>query len=218
MINIKSIKSVLLLALGLTLSAISTQASIAPGTGGHPHDCCDWERSYTVSGKADPWLAKSLVDNIGTPEPADYWWNSHPVDVNLGSTVKSLSWTATGEVGHPGDISGPDGNAGVIVSHMVGAVGGVPNITSPINALIGVFTGSGSFAPQIFVMGSSGSVVVPTGAEHLYLGVMDSYGWANNVGGYCVDIKASCVPEPSTYLAGLSALGMLGAMGWRSRK
>ncbi len=26
------------------------------------------------------------------------------------------------------------------------------------------------------------------------------------------------VPEPSTYLAGLSALGMLGLFGWRNRK
>ncbi len=217
MINIKSIKAVLLLAVGLALSAVSTQASIAPGCWEPPQPCCDWEKSYSVSGKADPWLANSWVDNIGTPEPADYWPNSHPVEVNNISTVKMLSWTATGQVGHPGDISGPDGNAGVIVSHMVGAVGGVPNITAPINALIGVFTGPGSFA-QIFVMGSSGSVYVPAGATHFYMGVMDAYGWANNVGSYCVDIQASCVPEPSTYLAGLSALGMLGAMGWRSRK
>ena len=28
----------------------------------------------------------------------------------------------------------------------------------------------------------------------------------------------TAVPEPSTYLAGLSALGMLGLFGWRSRK
>lgn len=30
--------------------------------------------------------------------------------------------------------------------------------------------------------------------------------------------EATPVPEPSTYLAGLSALGMLGLFGWRNRK
>jgi len=33
-----------------------------------------------------------------------------------------------------------------------------------------------------------------------------------------VRVYASPVPEPSTYLAGLSALGMLGLFGWRNRK
>jgi hypothetical protein len=33
-----------------------------------------------------------------------------------------------------------------------------------------------------------------------------------------IDIATKCVPEPSTYLAGLSALGMLGLFGWRNRK
>jgi hypothetical protein len=32
------------------------------------------------------------------------------------------------------------------------------------------------------------------------------------------DLAPIAVPEPSTYLAGLSALGMLGLFGWRSRK
>jgi hypothetical protein len=31
-------------------------------------------------------------------------------------------------------------------------------------------------------------------------------------------IAATAVPEPSTYLAGISALGMLGLFGWRNRK
>jgi len=32
------------------------------------------------------------------------------------------------------------------------------------------------------------------------------------------EFQVSSVPEPSTYLAGLSALGMLGMFGWRNRK
>jgi len=33
-----------------------------------------------------------------------------------------------------------------------------------------------------------------------------------------LEVGTKCVPEPSTYLAGLSALGMLGLFGWRNRK
>ncbi len=33
-----------------------------------------------------------------------------------------------------------------------------------------------------------------------------------------ISISMIAVPEPSTYLAGLSALGMLGLFGWRNRK
>lgn len=35
---------------------------------------------------------------------------------------------------------------------------------------------------------------------------------------FFVDRAMTPVPEPSTYLAGLSALGMLGVFGWRNRK
>lgn len=31
-------------------------------------------------------------------------------------------------------------------------------------------------------------------------------------------VNVNVVPEPSTYLAGLGALGMLGLFGWRNRR
>jgi hypothetical protein len=33
-----------------------------------------------------------------------------------------------------------------------------------------------------------------------------------------IDIATKCVPEPSTYFVGLSALGLLGLFSWRNRK
>jgi hypothetical protein len=41
-------------------------------------------------------------------------------------------------------------------------------------------------------------------------------GYDNTV--YLDNVSLTAVPEPSTYLAGLSALGMLGLFGWRNRK
>jgi hypothetical protein len=40
----------------------------------------------------------------------------------------------------------------------------------------------------------------------------------NTTDGYIVEYDVAPVPEPSTYFAGLSALGMLGLFGWRNRK
>jgi hypothetical protein len=45
-------------------------------------------------------------------------------------------------------------------------------------------------------------------------------GWTHvgGLAGISGTVTISAVPEPSTYLAGLSALGMLGLFGWRNRK
>jgi hypothetical protein len=63
---------------------------------------------------------------------------------------------------------------------------------TPINALIGVwaFAGGGGIS---FFMGSAGSEVVPAGTSELFLGTMDGYGWANNVGAFRVEITG--VPD-----------------------
>lgn len=63
-------------------------------------------------------------------------------------------------------------------------------------------TGNGS--------GSVQSFVVPAGATRLYIGVMDSFQWANNVGGYSVTV----VPAP----ASIALLGLGGLVTWRRRR
>ena len=60
-----------------------------------------------------------------------------------------------------------------------------------------------------------------------YLGFMSSdpitsFRWTGTLGGQLNtgigNISVSAVPEPSTYLAGITALGILGLFGWRNRK
>jgi hypothetical protein len=175
--------------------------------------------TFTVPGISDPWLAgmpSGTLDNVGTWEPPDVAPAQSPVFAGFVTPGTTLFWLASGEVGHPMDIAGPDGALGVIVNHIVGANNGIPDITAPIDSLIGVFRGPGF--GDIFIMGSSGSVVVPSGATEFFMGTMDSYGWANNIGEFDVRLSGTNVPDGGISLGMLSlALGMLG-FARRARK
>jgi hypothetical protein len=76
---------------------------------------------------------------------------------------------------------------------------------------------------QVFYIGdglTSGSVqqtvMVPTGATRLFLGVMDSSQWLNNGGQFSVD--SVVVPEPSAFLSGVTALMAFAALVIRRRR
>jgi hypothetical protein len=174
--------------------------------------------SYTVPGDADPWLATGIIDNIGTPEPPDTAPDQSPVLVGAVSTGDTIFWNAYGEVGHPGEVSGPNGAGDT--SRNIGGYNGIPDLTAPICSLIGVFT-FGPDSGQAFFMGDNGSTVVPAGAVDFFLGTMDSYGWANNIGQFEVDItiRSSSVPDAGSSIAlvGL-ACTMLGALGRKVRQ
>ena len=160
---------------------------------------------FTVPGTADPWLANALIDNEGTPELPDVAPDQSPVlagSVVPGSTVE---WSATGEVGHPGDPAGPDGSSVLVSRFLVGPANGINDLrNTPICSLIGVWAlaGGGGVA---FFMGASGSAVVPAGATELFLGTMDGYGWANNIGAFTVEVNG--VPDAGA-TAGLLMLGL----------
>jgi hypothetical protein len=103
--------------------------------------------NINVPGTSDPWLAgmpNGTLDNVGTPEPADAAPAQSPVLAGIpigGGTI--LKWSATGQVGHPGDPAGPDGATGLNFSHLIGKNNGISDITAPIDSLLGVFLGSG---------------------------------------------------------------------------
>ena len=137
-----------------------------------------------------------------------------PVFAGSVTPGNTLIWTASGQVGHPGDVADPDGAAGVIVNHLIGANHGIPDITAPIDSLIGVFTGP-AFA-DIFVMGSAGSISVPARATKFFMGTMDGYGWANNVGAFRVEVgELNGVPDGGSTL-GMLMLG-LGFIGFAAK-
>ncbi len=159
--------------------------------------------SIVVPGTSDPWLANALIDNVGTPEPADVAPAQSPVFVGTISPGTTVSWTATGTVGHPGDPAGPDGAPG-LVSRNIGGNNGIPDLSAPIDSLIGVWAFPGGGIP--FFMGSSGSAIAPAGTTEFFLGTMDSYGWANNTGSFTVNLTTLHVTPTSTPDAGSTAV------------
>jgi hypothetical protein len=161
---------------------------------------------FTVPGTADPWLANAAIDNLGTPEPADVAPGQSPVLAGSFAPGSTVTWSATGRVGHPGDVAGPDGASWAWTSRNIGANNGINDLYEPICSLIGVWAYPGG--GTAFFMGSNGSAVVPAGATELFLGTMDGYGWANNVGEFIVEINgANSVPDAGA-TAGLMVLGL----------
>ncbi len=71
----------------------------------------------------------------------------------------------------------------------------------------GAFSQTYNFAP----------IVGDTYTIGMYVSNEVPSGWGSITVSYGEATLTSCVPEPSTYMAGLGALGML-AMAWRSRK
>lgn len=145
-----------------------------------------------------------------------------PVSVNVAAG-ETLTITASGlasccEGGTP--TSGPDGLGGSSSISGYGDVGAYSGVQFP---LVGVFGGPGVSTPwSIFVIGTSDSVVVPTGATKLYLGLPDALGfngspgyYDDNTGGFQVDIAG--VPEPGSWSLMVLATAALGGALRRRR-
>ncbi len=96
--------------------------------------------TFSVSGRSDPWLAgmppgstASSTDVAPTHSPTQL--------LGLGLAAGgSLTFSATGAVGHPTDVAGPDGFS-FSPHHDAGAQNGIADVTAPFNALVGVFLG-----------------------------------------------------------------------------
>ena len=165
--------------------------------------------------------------------------------VTAGSTITwSATGLETNGAGFPflgpnGDTGGI--SFGVIDHTAIGAQNGIADVFAPVDALIGVFVGPGvpvdpapsgldfstpaaqgysSLSPDLyqpFYMGdgTGKSVIVPVGATRLFLGVMDGFGWDNNLGGFQVDLQnVQGVPDGGS----TAALLLVGLAAFARRK
>jgi PEP-CTERM motif len=149
---------------------------------------------------------------VQTPPPAG---DISPT-LALGSLagIHSVTFSVSGITGNcPGceGVGGP-------LHHVDGTVNGVPDLTAPLNSLIGAWINLTDISlSQSFEIGSGGTFVVPTGADELFLGSMDGYQWNNNEGQSVVDLETHRdVPEPFTL--SLFGAGLAGAAAMRRRK
>ncbi len=215
------IKLLSLLALGCTLGAQASTSFFVPGT-------------------SDLWLAgmpNGSTAGFGDVAP-DQSPVYVPISLVAGSTLYFSSVTG-GTAQGPGYLIDPvDG--GIVYSHAIGAENGIATLTAPINALIGVFLDAtqpdSSAAPagldftsgqdyltispglkQPFFIGdglafgtTQQGIVVPVGAQNLWIGTMDGYGWYNNQGSISGNVDLAPVPEASSVMSGLALSGMIG--------
>jgi hypothetical protein len=199
--------------------------------------------TLSVPGTSNPFLAG--MPSGSTCCGGDVAPGESPVYAGAVTGGSIITFTdVTGSVNfEPGVATDPPtGNSGDLVNDttVVNGIAGYAN--APVDALIGVFLGSGlptatpatteldlsagTTTPglqQVFYIGdgygyedTSGTTLdftVPTGATRLYLGTVDGFGWANNIGVIDVTVNGvSSVPEPATWAMMLIGLGGLGSV------
>jgi hypothetical protein len=168
------------------------------------------------------------------PGTADIWaWNGGPLpyDAKGTSTVFDIAPVLvlsdlTGIHAVTISFSGATGNCpgcyqsngwSYLVSHSVGAANGVPNLTAPLNSLVGAWIDPADYANNVaFEVGQGATFLVPAGVTRLYLGSMDAHEWNNNVGQFEVILRLVRVPEPLTLW--LFGAGLIGAAAIRRRR
>lgn len=178
---------------------------------------------YNVSSLGNPWLAGMPA---GTVDTVDIVPDQAPTKVFQSLVPGTVySWTATGLASNAPIGAGwpywtPDGanytwERGNQNAHGIQNPNGAPGYSGPFMALVGVFLGQN---PQVFFMGSSGSVTIPDGVSDFYMGVADIYEWRNNSGSFDVTLTSvTPVPEPPAFIAA-ATVGLIAFSSLRKAK
>ena len=168
----------------------------------------------TVLGTADIWAWNGIAppdDQSGVPTVSI----APALAISNLAGITSVTIAATGETGNGPGLLKPNGT-GIVVSHLDGAFNGLPNLSAPLDSLVGAWVDptNPSF-DESFEIGTGGTFIVPIGATELFLGSMDASQWNNNPGQFAVNLTEN-VPEPLTL--SLFGAGLAGAVGLRRRR
>ena len=133
----------------------------------------------------------------------EYTFTGNSDPLSNGSRIHSIS-----------QVSLPVGSYSIVAASLGSSLNPLWNLVYPHSSLKPTFDGQGgalSFSGNArWNWGSiSGGISLPTTT-----GNFESPAFAAGT----FDFSTTAVPEPSTYLAGLGALTMLGFFGWRNRK
>jgi hypothetical protein len=168
----------------------------------------------TVLGTADIWAWNGIAppdDQVGVPTVSI----APVLAISNLSGVGSVTIAATGETGNGPGLLKPNGT-GTVVSHMDGAYNGIPNLSAPLDSLVGAWVDpSNSSFDESFEIGTGGTFIVPVGATELFLGSMDASQWNNNPGQFAVNVTEN-IPEPFTL--SLFGAGVASAAALRRRR
>ncbi len=175
--------------------------------------------SIIVPGTANIWAWGGTIGTNDTNGGDTYPAVAPTLAIADLSGITSIHFDVSGETGNCPGCEVPNG-AGGLYSHDDGAFNNVPNLTAPINSLIGVWIDENDLAlSQSFYIGTGGDFVVPTGATELFLGSMDGYQWNNNVGQFVVDLTVTRdTPAPEPLTLSLFGAGLAGIAARRRRK
>jgi hypothetical protein len=170
----------------------------------------------TVLGTADIWAWNGIAppdDQSGVPTVSI----APALAISNLAGITSVTIAATGETGNGPGLLKPNGT-GLVVSHVDGAYNGVPNLSAPLDSLVGAWVNPlNSSFDESFEIGTGGTFIVPIGATELFLGSMDASQWNNNPGQFAVNVTENVnVPEPFTL--SLFGAGLFGAAGLRRRR
>ncbi|MDA7667633.1 PA14 domain-containing protein [bacterium] len=192
--------------------------------------------TVTVPGTANPWLAgmPDGADGLGGDSAPDHSPVIVP-GLALEEGVR-LQFKATGAVGRAPGYSGksPDGSAGTNRRATNGISQSLAPFESLIGVFLGPEEPHLNKAPvglefadatdldyqtiqphlkQVFFIGdgldrsgSAQTIVAPTGATRLFLGMMDSSSWHNNVGEFAVSIESFPAEQPPVISEAVNAM------------
>lgn len=152
-------------------------------------------------------------------------WSRANIEIFNPKDVASAYSNASASI--PVTATGPGGAVVVNVLTSTSAAGVIlpgPGVTTIPGPLVFLSQSVNVLPPGLWPLYTSGGLfnVNATAGSGLFAGTspagMFFGGSADVYGDVTIDFTYAAVPEPSTYVAGLSALGMLGMFGMRNRK